>query len=75
VITVVSFLFPESSERGAKVFFGNVRSYSLLTTFFVLMNEVKEWINIQKQIYGKFFRKNVNFSEILRPFYSAKNFT
>jgi len=35
-------------------FFGNVRSYSLLTTFFVLMSKQKGWINFKKQIYRKF---------------------
>jgi len=55
VITVVSLLFPENSERIPD----NARSYSLLTTFFVLMNEEKRWINSQKQIYGKFTEKSI----------------
>jgi len=44
--------------KGPKSYsFGNVRSYSLLITYFVLMSEEKGWINFQKQIYGKFFKK------------------
>jgi len=68
VITVVSLLIPESSERAQKLLFGKVRNYSLLTTFFMLMNEENGWINFQKQVYGKlsknflFFR---NFEDIL----------
>jgi len=44
-------------EGTQKFVFGNVRSYSLLTTFFELMNEEKGLINSQKQIYGKCFGK------------------
>jgi len=65
VITVVSLLFPESSEMGPKVTF--LQCQKLLTTFFVLMNEEKRWINFQKQVY-KNISENVYLSEILRTF-------
>jgi len=42
MITVVSLLFSESSERPNNYFFGNVRSYSLLTIFCVNILRTKK---------------------------------
>jgi len=57
MITVVSLVFPQSSERGPKVIFWQCQK-----------NKEEGWINFQKQIYGKIFEKNVYFSKILRSF-------
>jgi len=68
MITVVSLLFPESSKRVQKLLFWQCQKLLDTNTFFVLMNEEKGWINIQKQIYGKFLKKCLffrNFEDIL----------
>jgi len=55
--------------KGArKLGFGNVRSYSLLTSFFLLMNEEKGWITFQKKFTENFSEKSLffrNFDNIL----------